>query len=670
MRMRARGVDVGLVLLSTLVGLPSLALDNGLARTPPMGWNSWNKYACGINETLIKQQADAMVSSGLKDAGYQYINLDDCWQSSRDANGNIVANPTRFPSGIASLANYVHSKGLKLGLYTDLGTQTCAGRPGSYGYEVKDANQYAAWGVDYVKVDWCHMEGHDAPSSYAVMRDALRNASRPITFSICDWGQQSPWSWGPSAGNLWRTTSDIQDEWGSFTSNLDNNAQHAPSAGPGSWNDPDMLIVGLHGVNGVGGSGMTDAEYQAHFSLWALMAAPLIMGNDLTNMNTATRNILMNSEVIAVDQDLLGVQGSRVADNGSGLQVWSKKLSGSGARAVVLFNRGDTTANITANWSDLGLTPSSASVRDLWAHVDRGSFSTSYTAIVPSHGAVMLKVVGTDFVVPQGTTYLSDDDWSLATNGWGPVERDHSNGEQDGGDGHPITINGTTYAKGLGVHANSEVDFNLANRCSMFSASLGVDDETGGHGSVVFQIWGDNTLFFDSGVVGGGGSARNIGVAVQGISTLKLVVTDAGDGNGSDHADWANARITCGSSATYEAEASTNTLAGGAVKIGCGGCTGQKVGYVGNGGTLTFNNVIVPTTSSYTMNLSYCSAEPRWLSYQANGGSLQSLPLGSTGSWDSCSTVPLSVNLSAGSNTIQLSNGSGWAPDIDKITVQ
>ena len=671
MRMRTHGVELGLFALSTLLGLPVHALDNGLARTPPMGWNSWNKYACNINETLIKQQADAMVSSGLKAAGYQYINIDDCWQVGRDANGNIVADATRFPSGIAALADYVHSKGLKLGLYTDIGTATCQGRPGSHGYEVKDANQYAAWGVDYVKVDWCYTPNYDAPSSYAVMRDALLNASRPIVFSICNWGEQSPWNWGPGTGNLWRTTGDIQDSWSSFTSILDSNARHAVSARPGAWNDPDMLIVGLYGSNGVGGTGMTDTEYQAHFSLWSLMAAPLIMGNDLTNMNTATRNILMNPEVIAVDQDPLGIQGSKVADNGAGLQVWSKKLSGSGARAVVLFNRSAASASITASWRDLGLTSANASVRDLWARADRGSFSNSYTISVPSHGVVMLKVVGTEATVPTGTTYLGDDTWALASNGWGPVERNLSNGEQASGDGHTLTLNGITYAKGLGVNAGAEVDFNLDNRCSTFTADIGVDDEVGSKGSVVFQVWGDNALLFDSGTMNGVTATRSLNLNLTGRSTLKLIVTDAGDGDNYDHADWANARITCGTSATYEAEAIGNTVTGGAAAASCASCSGgQKVGYLGNGGTLTFNAVSVPTAGNYTLNIAYSTGEPRALSFRVNGGTATTLNLGSTGGYDILGNQSLTVSLKAGANSIQFFNASGWAPDIDKLTVQ
>ena len=364
------------------------ALNNQLAITPPMGWNSWNKFNCGINEALIKQEADAMVSSGMKNAGYQYVNIDDCWATGRDSNGTIIADPNAFPDGIQALATYVHNKGLKLGIYTDAGTSTCAGRPGSYGHEQQDANTYASWGIDYLKEDWCNTPGLDPQTEYTVMRNALNATGRPIVFSICDQGTNAPWIWGPTTGNLWRTTDDIQDNWDRMLAVLDSSSLHAPAAGPGSWNDPDMLEVG----NG----GMTTAEDQAHFSLWAEMAAPLIAGNDLATMSSSTQTILTNSEVIAVDQDSAGVQGTVVSDNGAGLQVWSKKLSGSGSRSVVLFNRSNSAANMTANWTNLGLAGGSATVRDLINHTDLGSFNDNYTVNVPSHGVVMLKITGSE----------------------------------------------------------------------------------------------------------------------------------------------------------------------------------------------------------------------------------------------------------------------------------
>ena len=363
---------------------PAAALDNGLARTPPMGWNSWNRFGCNVNETLVRGMADAMVSSGMAAAGYQYVVIDDCWQVSRDAAGTIVADASRFPSGMKALADYVHSRGLKFGLYTDAGTATCSNKPGSLDHEVQDAQTYAAWGVDFVKVDWCNTGGLDPATQYATFRDALAGAGRPILFSICNWGIDSPWSWGPATGNMWRTTGDIQDSWSSILTIIDQNGSHASAARPGAWNDPDMLEIG----NG----GMTATEYRSHMSLWAIMAAPLIAGNDLRDMTPETLSILTAPEVIAIDQDPLGVQGARVSDRG-GLQVWAKRLEEDGAVAVALFNRTGSTADITATWSAIGLPAGSATVRDLWERADRGSFTDSYTASVPSHGTVLVKIV-------------------------------------------------------------------------------------------------------------------------------------------------------------------------------------------------------------------------------------------------------------------------------------
>jgi alpha-galactosidase len=365
----------------------TLALDNGLARTPPMGWNSWNRFGCNINDSLIRSIADAMVSSGMQAAGYQYVNLDDCWQVSRDSAGNIVADASRFPSGIKALADYVHSKGLKLGVYTDAGTATCAGRPGTLNHEQQDAKTYAAWGVDYVKEDWCNTAGLDPATQYAKFRDALASSGRPILFSICNWGVNSPWSWGPATGNMWRTTGDINDSWSSMTSIIDQSGSHASAARPGAWNDPDMLEVGNGGMNAT--------EYRSHMSMWAIMAAPLIAGNDIRSMSAETHDILTAPEVLAVDQDPAGVQGVKVSDNGAGLQVWAKRLQQTGAVAVALFNRSGASANMTASWSAIGLAAGSGTVRDLWARADRGSYTSSYTVNVPSHGTALLKIVGT-----------------------------------------------------------------------------------------------------------------------------------------------------------------------------------------------------------------------------------------------------------------------------------
>ena len=350
-----------------------------LAQTPPMGWNSWNKFACNVSEQLIRETADAMVSTGMKTAGYQYVNIDDCWQVSRDAEGTIVADPKRFPSGIKALADYVHSKGLKLGVYTDAGRLTCQKRPGSYEHEMQDAKTYASWGVDYVKIDWCHAEGLDPEVQYAKFRDALAQAGRPIVFSICNWGVKAPWTWGPGTGNLWRTTGDINDTYDRMSVIGFSQNGLEKFAGPGHWNDPDMLEVG----NG----GMKRDEYRTHMALWALLAAPLLAGNDLRSMTPETKQMLTNPEVLAVDQDAKGVQGHRVWDEGP-LEIWIKPLA-NGSHAVGFFNRGESSLKITLDFKMLGGT-SSLRLRDLWEHKDLGGVEGSYTADVPRHGVVLL----------------------------------------------------------------------------------------------------------------------------------------------------------------------------------------------------------------------------------------------------------------------------------------
>lgn len=371
---------------------PILGTPNGLAQTPPMGWNSWNKFACNIDEKTVRAQADAMVASGMRAAGYQYIVIDDCWQNGRDKDGNILADTKRFPSGIRALADYVHAKGLKFGIYSDAGEKTCGGRPGSRGHEFQDANQYAKWGVDYLKYDWCSTGTQDAQASYLTMSKALQATGRPIVFSMCEWGNANPWLWARNIGNLWRTTGDIFDSWDGKSKDgyslgmltiVDMQAELAPFAGPGHWNDPDMLEVG----NG----GMTDSEYRAHFSLWAIMAAPLISGNDLSSMSKETRAILMNKDVIAVDQDPLGVQGQRVFKDGD-REVWARPLK-NGARAVVLLNRSKTPQKISVSWEQLHYPANlKAEVRDLWKHKALAPAQGSFAAEVAGHAVVMVTI--------------------------------------------------------------------------------------------------------------------------------------------------------------------------------------------------------------------------------------------------------------------------------------
>ncbi|MGA9658929.1 MAG: glycoside hydrolase family 27 protein [Asticcacaulis sp.] len=388
------------LLSAILMGMPvtafaheTLKLDApkpDLAATPPMGWNSWNKYACNINEALVRKQADAMASSGLKAAGYRYIIMDDCWQKSRDADGNIQADPERFPSGIPALADYVHSKGLKFGLYSDAGSLTCGGRPGSAGHEFQDARQYAKWGVDYLKYDWCYTGTRDAEAAYTLMAKALRESGRDIVLSICEWGDNHPERWAAPIGHMWRTTGDIYDGWegkkgysNGLLNILDMQAELWRYSGPNHWNDPDMLEVG----NG----GMTTTEYESHFSLWAMLAAPLIAGNDLSAMDADTLRILTNPDVIAIDQDALGQQAKRIWKEGD-LEIWTRPLSG-GDRAVVLFNRGNVPQSMHVTWDQIqypaGL---KVSVKDLWSKALSQNIKGAFSATVKPHGVAMLRI--------------------------------------------------------------------------------------------------------------------------------------------------------------------------------------------------------------------------------------------------------------------------------------
>jgi len=380
-----------LTFLFCFLTLSLTALDDGLAKTPPMGWNSWNKFGCDVNEKMIREMADAMVASGMMEAGYRYIVIDDCWQVGRDKEGNIIADPERFPSGMKALGDYIHSKGLLFGIYSDAGTKTCQKRPGSRGYEFQDARQYAAWGVDYLKYDWCSHGEQNAKASYSLMRDALKAAQRPMVFSICEWGTNQPWTWGADIGHLWRTTEDILDCWDCTTDwggmgwplILDKQVGLEAYSGPGHWNDPDMLEVG--------NKSLTMEESKAHFSLWCLLSAPLMAGNDLRSMAPETKAILTNPEIIALDQDPLGKQGTKVRDDGE-FEVWSKVLA-DGSRGVVLFNRGPSEARIAFSWTEIGYPVRlSAKVKDLWLHKELGKFKGGFGATVPSHGVVVLRV--------------------------------------------------------------------------------------------------------------------------------------------------------------------------------------------------------------------------------------------------------------------------------------
>ncbi|MEG3628265.1 NPCBM/NEW2 domain-containing protein [Streptomyces poriticola] len=635
-------------------------LDDGLARTPPMGFNNWNSTHCRpeFDEAMIKGIADIFVEKGLKDAGYEYVNLDDCWAlPRRNAQGKLVPDPVRFPSGIEALADYVHARGLKFGIYTSAGVRTCnpAGFPGALGHEYSDARQFAGWGVDYLKYDNCNNLGVDARLRYTTMRDALRAATRetgrPIVYSICEWGENRPWEWASDVGHLWRTTGDISDNWGSMLSIMKRNLPLAPYAGPGHWNDPDMLEVG----NG----GMTDTEYRTHFSMWSVMAAPLLIGSDLRRADDATFEILGNREVIAVDQDPLGRRGTVVSSEG-GRWVVAKEMQ-DGSRAVALFNETGSPQRIATTAGAVGLPGAAAyTLRDLWEH---RSYETAGTvaATVPAHGTVLLRLwpdggwaehppavdlgveggaplveAGTPDTVtttvtdlgrgpalrvsaalsgpdgwtvraaspttapalptggslrtawevtapagtppgtygltlragyrapggehvekqlpltasvvlapPAGTSGLGDLPWLSAANGWGPAERNTSNGERTAGDGNPLTIGGVRYDRGLGVHAESDVAYYAGGDCETVAAQVGVDDEEGDRGTVTFEVWADGTRVASTGVLTNAMPARPLTADVTGAEVVRLVVTDAGDGIDHDHADWADARLSC-----------------------------------------------------------------------------------------------------------------------------
>lgn len=375
----------------------------GLALTPPMGWNSWNHFGCNVDEALIRETADAMVSSGMKAAGYIYVNIDDCWHGNRDSLGFIHPDPERFPSGMKALADYVHSLGLKLGIYSDAGWKTCVGHPGSRGYEYQDAQTYAEWGIDYLKYDWCNTEGLNTRGAYLTMRDALYAAGRPIVFSICEWGSSNPWKWAGDIGHLWRTTGDIapifdgaehHDTWASWgvLQILNMRKDIRQYAGPDHWNDPDMMEVG---------NGMTDSEDRAHFSLWCMMAAPLIAGNDLRTMGEKTRNILTNKEVIAVDQDSLGIHGFKCLEIND-LDVYAKPLK-DGDLAVCFFNPDLETLNLQFDWEKHPIKDdrfhfhyffdqTEYKIRDLWAKQDISTTRRVLKRKIPSHDVVMLRL--------------------------------------------------------------------------------------------------------------------------------------------------------------------------------------------------------------------------------------------------------------------------------------
>jgi len=390
------------ILIAGLGVTPAWAQKSeGLALTPQMGWNSWNKFACNIDEKLIRETADAMVKLGLKEAGYQYINIDDCWHGARDANGEMHPDPQRFPSGMKALADYVHARGLKLGIYSDVGDTTCGHRPGSRGHEYQDARTYAAWGIDYIKVDWCDSKGLNAVGAYQTFSDAIRASKRPMLLSICEWGENKPWEWAASSGHSWRTTGDIYPCWdcemshGSWSALgimriLDKQAGLRKYSGPGRWNDMDMLEVGM---------GMTEDEDRAHFSIWAMLDSPLILGNDLRTMPAPVRKIVGNRDVIAINQDPLGVQALRFYNQGQ-VELWAKPLAND-EWAFMILNRGEAPLSYRYDWQhtigddlskrEVDFKKATYRWTDAWSG-KTGDTGKRLEVTVPAHGVVLLRL--------------------------------------------------------------------------------------------------------------------------------------------------------------------------------------------------------------------------------------------------------------------------------------
>src|SRR5438034_263288 len=419
---------------------PGMINDATNATPPTMGWNSWNAFACsGLDESLVRQTADAMVSSGLLAAGYNTLTLDDCWSAvSRDSNGKLTNDPAKFPSGMKAIGDYIHSQGLRYGIYASIGTSTCTGHTaGSLDHETRDVATFASWGVDYIKADRCNASGLVMKDLFARWRDAIVASGRPILLSASDNNpSDEPWAWGPITAHQWRMSDDISDDWATMIRNFDLNAAHAAATGPGTSNDPDMLEIG----NG----GMTDTEYRTHMGLWA--------------------------------------------------------------------------------------------------RADRGTFSNHYNVSVPGHGLALLRIVGADRTVAD--RFASDQPWTYMANELGPVERDMSNGGQAAGDGRTLTLRGFSYAKGLGAYAPSTIEFRPDAGCSNFTADIGVDDEVGNRGSVIFQVWGDGHKVYESGVMTGSDATRNVTLNITGVRSLRLELV-AVDATTYDSADWANAQVTC-----------------------------------------------------------------------------------------------------------------------------
>lgn len=656
------------------------ALNNGLALTPPMGFNNWNAVGCGVTETFIKQTADLLVSSGLAAKGYVYVNIDDCWANSTRTNGHLVPNPSKFPSGISGTADYVHSKGLKLGLYNDSGTMTCSsnGFPGSFGFETTDANDFAAWGIDYLKDDDCKQLASEQNKDSTIARykkqsDALLATGRPIVFSICEKGDWAgdPALWSGQYGNLWRTTHDIHAYWTNIKGIIATNIPKYAAAGPGAWNDPDMLEIGNPPPSGQ--AALTLTEEQTHMSMWAIMAAPLIIGTKLATATSQTMSILGNTDVIAIDQDSLGKQGVQIANN-SGLRVLTKELA-NGDRAVALYNETDSSATISTTAAAVGMPASSSySLFDTWTKATTTTTS-SISRSVPAHGTVLLRVHA------------------------GSVTTTSYEGESGVMSGAAVAASCTACSGGSKVKFLGSVPANsvtlTVNASSAGNATLTIYGLVSGTRSFFVSVNGgaDQTVSMTGVDFNNPFAASPITVALNtGSNTIKFhndtawapdldkidlqtsgpTATATRTNTPAPTATRTNTPVP-GGPTTYEAEATGNTFSGSVATNSCTGCSGgAKVRFIGNNTSNyeIINNVTVATNGTYQLTVTSVVSGTRTFFVSVNGGT--DVQLTFTGSsW----SVPapnqtINVPLNAGSNTVKFHNDTAWAPDLDKIVIQ
>lgn len=506
-----------------------------VAARPPMGWNGYNAFNCSpeLDEAKLKAIVQALTDSGMQSAGYRYVNLDICWQLQRSADGERVFDPVKLPGGIAALSEWVHARGFSFGTYSHI--QDCMDMAGGGGFETADAARYQEWGVDYLKYVHCAGAGPVSRSAIENVAESLTQLERPIVLSVATGSFQE---WMRETVNVWRTSGDLQPTWNSIVDAIDAAVPLAAYARPGAFNDPDMLQIG----NGT----LTLGEQRVHFAVWSVLSAPLLAGNDLTEMTEETRAILTNSEVIAMNQDPLGLQGALVRRVGD-VDVLAKPLAECGARAVVLWNRGDESADATVQWGDLWLAPERATVRDLWSGSMLQTEADGFAVTVPPRDAVALRVQGTEPPAPRGHVYLSDLDFTYATNGFGPVERDQTNGEDEPRDGGPIRLRGAAYDRGLGVHGPSLIRYRLGGACTRFVADVGIDDDQAGRGSAQFEVWADGERLFRTGVLTGTSPIQTVDVDVSGRHELRLFVGVGGDDFSFDHSVWAGATVECDS---------------------------------------------------------------------------------------------------------------------------